>query len=128
MIRIINSLKVACLALVALVALNVDSAEAQGKAVSVSGNAYVGGEDLTGRPTKLGFAFRNDGTAVMIDDVTPNPVNGNWRQDGDQVTITFGNCTYRGRVQGNQIVGTATMNGRAGAWNFAVQFAPPERK
>jgi len=126
MFPIITKLNRALIVLVAVAALYApNAAQAQGISRNLSGTAWVGGEDITGRPTKLGFAFQNGGGAVMIDAVSPNPVKGNWRQDGDQATVTFGNCVYRGRIQGDRITGTAQMNGGGRPWVFVVQFAPP---
>jgi hypothetical protein len=45
--------------------------------------------------------------------------NGNWNQQGNNVTIRFaGNVVYTGVIQGNRIQGTAT-NGQK-RWNWTV--------
>ncbi|MFO0966454.1 MAG: hypothetical protein U0793_12835 [Gemmataceae bacterium] len=124
---LVQKVKLALIALATIALLQDATVNAQDRAPikTISNTAWVGGETVTGRPTKLGFAFRADGSCGMVDDVSPGVVNGTYQQDGDQVTIRFGNCIYRGRIMGNRIVGTAQpTGGDGGSWSFEVQFAP----
>ncbi|MFO0966368.1 MAG: hypothetical protein U0793_12395 [Gemmataceae bacterium] len=94
----------------------------------VANTAWAGVEDLSGAPTKLGFAFRGDGKCVMIDQMSPGEVKGSYHQEGDQVTIEFANCVYRGRLEGNRLSGSAEFTqGERLTWNFSVEFLPPRK-
>lgn len=118
-------IKIALFALTAALFVSASAADAQMIGKRLDNTAWVGMETVTGSPTKLGFAFRADGVCIMIDDVTPGEVKGSWRQEGDSVTISFGNCVYRGRIEGNRLTGFAEGLGGGGRWNFEVTFAPP---
>lgn len=85
---------------------------------SVAGTVWTGTESLTSFGA-LTFEFHAGGKAVMID--AQATVNGNWAQTGDQVTITFQNCVYVGRIQGNVLAGTARYTqGDPRDWTFSV--------
>jgi hypothetical protein len=86
---------------------------------TVAGLTGVGSETLAGSG-KLTFRFHEDGSAVRID--ARNEVNGWWSANGQEVTIRFRSCIYRGRLQGRELSGTAMFLGaEAGPpWSFHV--------
>lgn len=89
---------------------------------TVAGTVWSGTESLSGFGT-LTFEFHGDAKAVMID--AQATVNGNWSQAGNQVTITFQNCVYVGRIQGNVLSGNARYTeGDPRDWTFSVTRRP----
>ena len=62
----------------------------------------------------------------MIDAGAPvrGPVRGTWTQQGQQVTLRFADCEYRGRINGVCMSGTAQFlsgNRTGEPWSFQVQ-------
>ena len=83
----------------------------------LAGTVWSGTEDLAGFG-KLTFQFDADGKATMIDAKTR--VLGKWAQAGDQVTITFSNCVYQGKLQGSSLTGTARYTTGEASWTFSL--------
>ncbi len=81
----------------------------------LDGTAWSGNETLIGYGA-LSFQFQAGGQAVMVDKDGNTP--GNWNQDGNNVTLTFGPVTYTGTIAGTTMQGSAT-NGKDN-WKFTV--------
>ena len=87
---------------------------------NVSGTTWNGSETLPGFG-KLSFIFRPGGAATMID--AKGQTEGNWTQNGNDVTINFNGCVYQGRINGQMLSGSGriTSGGQAGqTWSFQV--------
>ncbi|HZZ80260.1 MAG TPA: caspase family protein [Gemmataceae bacterium] len=88
---------------------------------TITGTVWNGTESLSGFG-RLTFEFLDAGKAVMID--AQSTVEGRWSQAGDEVTITFGNCVYIGRIQGSILSGKARfLQGEPREWNFSATRA-----
>jgi len=90
---------------------------------SVANSTWSGTEQLAGFG-KLTFELKADGKAVMIDATAT--VNGDWSQKGNEVTVTFSNCVYVGRINGQTMSGTGrfTTGEQAGqTWNFQLSLS-----
>jgi hypothetical protein len=82
---------------------------------------YEGSEFNTN--SYLKFILQTDGTVVMHDG-GQRPVHGDYRWEGDRITITFGNCVYEGTRSGNSLSGMArfTSGQNAGqSWPFRLE-------
>ncbi len=87
---------------------------------NIVGTTWNGSENLPGFG-KLTFQFRAGGAATMID--AKATTEGNWTQNGNDVTINFQGCVYQGRINGQSISGSGriTTGGQAGqTWSFQV--------
>jgi len=73
---------------------------------SIVGTTWQGSETLSGFG-QLMFRFEVDGKVVMID--AKQTIPGKWTQTGNDVTITFGDCVYRGTIQGQTLAGSASF-------------------
>lgn len=88
---------------------------------------FAGRESLPGFGN-LSFSMYSNGRAVMVD--AKSTTEGIWRQQGNQVTLSFvnGSIVYTGTLNGNVISGTATSpNSRQQArqsWQWTVQQQP----
>jgi hypothetical protein len=107
-------------------------AAGSGTAPSVAGTTWAGRETLRGFGA-LVFVLADDGRATMADAATMGnggqgrTVSGNWQQSGADVVIRFGDCVYRGRVNGDWLSGTAAFTtGQSGAWTFQVRLQPSQ--
>lgn len=87
----------------------------------LAGTTWQGSENLA-KFGYLSFDFRSNGDVVMTDAMrhVNGPVHGKWSQSGNEVTITFTNCVYRGTLQGRAITGTATSDRFGPMWSFTV--------
>lgn len=95
-----------------------DAPMTAGAVSSVAGTTWTGSESLAGFGA-LTFEFHRDGKAVMID--AQATVDGTWSQTGTQVTITFQNCVYVGRIHGNVLSGNARYTvGDPRDWGWSV--------
>jgi hypothetical protein len=80
----------------------------------LAGTTWVGKE----AQRDLRFEFKPDGTVIMVDAVTPHPVRGHWTVQGNQATITFANCVYRGKINGVRMTGHGAL--AQNTWGFEV--------
>jgi hypothetical protein len=128
-----NVLKTIRMAMVVLtlgvVASLAHAQDRQPETIQVANTVWMGTENLKGF-SKLGFAFRADGTVMMADartrDNDPKTmVRGTYVQNGADVEIRFADCVYRGRITGQQLAGTARFN-NGNSWNFQVQYMPAQ--
>jgi hypothetical protein len=89
-----------------------------GKGPRLAGTVWVGSERLAGYG-KLTFRLQTGNQAVMVD--ARDTMTGTWRQNGNQVTLTFadGRIVYRGTLSGATLSGTAE-NGRTN-WTWALR-------
>lgn len=107
----------------------VQRSQAQEPSANVAGTVWMGGENLNGKLGPLGFVFAQGGTVLMCDR-SSNPkelrtyVRGTWTQNGGEIEIRFGNCVYRGRMEGGVLAGTAQSATQT--WAFAVKYEPPQ--
>jgi hypothetical protein len=116
------------LALTLITGSNLAQAQEKQAPINVSKTVWGGGEILPGaqKATLLMFGFGADGKAIMVDEESAKQnkgVTGTWTQNGNQVTITFGNCVYRGTLNGDILAGTAQFN-TGETWTFAVKLDP----
>jgi len=91
--------------------------------VSLPGSLWLGKEEFNNQG-QLILGLRRDGSASMRD--AQSLVQGRWTSQGNEVTLTFRNCVYRGKVQGRSLVGRAqfvTGPETGKSWAFAVDFA-----
>lgn len=88
--------------------------------MQVAHSIWSGREEINDNGV-LHFAFRKDGSVLMID--ANSEVNGTWTQQGNTVTIRFSNCFYTGTITGTAMSGRAVATeGPPLAWNFNVNF------
>lgn len=116
-------LKLAFMVLIPALSLTaLSGADARTTGKRLANTTWVGTETVTDRPTKLAFAFRADGACLRTDDASPGRVKGTWRQQTDSVIVTFDDCVYTGRIDGDRLRGFA--QGADGRWSFDVTFGP----
>jgi hypothetical protein len=88
----------------------------------IAGTVWKGSENLQGYGA-LTFEFHAQGKAVMID--TAGRTEGTWTRNGDEVTINFGGCAYRGRISGRTLSGMGenlSGNNAGKTWAFRVDL------
>jgi hypothetical protein len=108
------------LARVAPAKVIVNVAPAPGPQVNPAVAPALAGTTWVGKETQgdLRFEFKPDGTVIMVDGVTPQPVRGHWTLQGNEVTIRFANCVYRGQVNGDRMTGRGVLD--QDTWGFEV--------
>src|SRR5262249_38784383 len=123
---------------IALFAASAVQAQAPAPA-TVADMIFAGTEDCYKVGGKLGFLFKANGKAFMVDETTRDPsyiLGGTWTQTGNQVEIRFGNCVYRGQLNGTALTGTDEFTkpgqfaaGNQRSWPFRLQgvSAPVQR-
>jgi hypothetical protein len=87
----------------------------------LAGTTWSGTENFQGT-SKVGFRFQDGGVVTMLEKSGVGP--GTWTQTDNDITMTFGDVTYTGMLNGSAIQGTAT-NGQA-TWNFSVARGGPQ--
>jgi len=93
--------------------------------IQVAGSVWSGSEQIN-NDGKLSFGLYKDGVAMMSD--AQGNTTGRWTADGANVVITFDNCVYRGVIQGDELVGRATVTSGPSvgqAWMFRVAHTNP---
>ena len=84
-------------------------------------NSILTGKEEINNGGRLGFALQPNGGATMVD--AHGTVKGSWTQNGNQVTIRFKNCVYRGTLTGDILSGRATVTEgpqNGASWTFRV--------
>jgi S1-C subfamily serine protease len=81
------------------------------------GSSWSGSETLAGYG-RLRFDFQAGGRATMVD--AKETVAGTFTVNGQSVTVTFygGSVVYSGRINGNQMAGTANNGRNTWTWNL----------
>jgi S1-C subfamily serine protease len=88
---------------------------------TLTGSAWTGKETLPGFG-RLTFQFTSNVAVIMID--ARDTTRGNYRQNGNAVSITFGGgIIYTGTINGNTMMGNAT-NGQQN-WSWTVVKGGP---